>query len=178
VLAVACALFITACVVGMTPDQPSLRAVLESRGYARTPLLRMNSGYLSARVRVNGKWLNLILDTGSPKTCLDQERTNHLGLTWRSITKLGRTEGKEGREAKIGNAPSSVAAINSFELGPTHLDVKRVYDHDVTNANRILAHWGDLPIDGLIGADMLEHTHAIIDYDNFNLFVTTTTSGR
>jgi len=131
----------------------------------------MNSGYLSAKAKVNGKWLNLILDTGAMNTCLDPIRTKHLGLAWRKH----RNEGHRKASAKPASSDlsdtRSCASINSFELGASRLGINEVWDDDLSRFNRLLEQWGDLPIDGLIGADLLEQSQAIINYKDCDLSI-------
>jgi hypothetical protein len=129
----------------------------------------MNSGYLSARAKVNGKWLNLIIDTGSSATCLDPIRTRHLGLEWQ---KSG--DSRRGERAITAATPGdgrAVTSISSFELGTNRIGIRRVWDFDFSGMNRMLEHWGDLPIDGLISADILEQTQATINYRDRQLLI-------
>ena len=61
-----------------------LGRILEINGYRPVKLNRMPAGYLCVTAKIRDLSVSLILDTGSPGTCLDRNRTKHLGLNWRN----------------------------------------------------------------------------------------------
>src|SRR5262249_34331014 len=55
---------------------------LRDLGYTSVPIDRLRAGYLTVRAEVAGHALRLVLDTGSPVSALDRERTAALKLNW------------------------------------------------------------------------------------------------
>jgi hypothetical protein len=138
--------------------------MLESRGYVRIGLLPMNSGCPSVGAKINGHRLNLILDTGAGYTHLDRTRTAHIGLAWQ--------ERGTGPGRPVPKNHLSFTTVHSFVIGSVNIDTPKVYSYDASAVNRQLELHSDLPIDGLLGGDILDRHSAIIDYKNRDLFIT------
>lgn len=158
-----------------------LRDHLESQGYTCIPLSRLKAGYLVATVRVRAlrprshlenffyapdrvlsdalkpeeATFCLIVDSGSPDTYFDLDRTKSLQILW---------------------IPTSVTAhdycrVEWVRLGPIDSGEVGIYSDDLSATNSILADYGDPPVDGLLGGDLLNLSSAVIDYANARLFV-------
>lgn len=141
-----------------------LDKVLEGRGYVGIPLDRLKAGYLGIEVRIDGKKVYLMLDTGAPVTHLDLERTKHLQLKWKS---WGNEEGK-GRPATAGS--TSYCEITKLEIGGREIGRLIVGGHDTSEINKVLKLYLDPSIDGELGSDVLAKLNAIIDYSTFKLY--------
>lgn len=158
-----------------------LRDHLESQGYTCIPLSRLKAGYLVATVRVRAlrprshlesyfyapdrvlsdalkpeeATFCLLVDSGSPNSYFDLDRTKSLQILW---------------------IPTSIAAydycrVEWIRLGPIDSGEIGVYSDDLSDTNSVLADYGDPPVDGLLGGDILNLSSAVIDYENAHLFV-------
>jgi hypothetical protein len=104
----------------------------------------------------------LLLDTGAPNTHVDPARTKSLDLPWRYLDEAVFGPGW----GKIGYAELAGMKIGAVEIRPFHVRTK-----DETQLNALLVTYGDAPIDGILGADVLEPHAAVIDYPSRTLFL-------
>jgi hypothetical protein len=142
----------------------SWRIALEREGYTRVHLRKTNAGYLTVGAKISNRDVNFLLDTGAPNTYLDQRRSRQLGLKWESA------EGASGNSAA--GDPSQTSLVESIEIGSFRISRIRVGAHDLTaNNQRIGGFYGDAPLDGVLGADVLDPAWAIVDYRSRDLYL-------
>ena len=67
---------------GSDQEHSILRAMLELDGYRHVKIDRTPWGYLRVDFSIGAKLVSLLIDTGSPATCLDRNRTRDLNLKW------------------------------------------------------------------------------------------------
>ena len=140
----------------------SLAETLERKGYIAIELEKMRTGYFGVRVKVGDKKFLMLLDTGAPNTHADPERTKALDLPWRHLDEAVFGPGW----GKMGYAELAGMKIGGIDVRPFSVRTK-----DETQFNVLLAAYGDLPIDGILGADVLEPHGAVIDYPSRTLFL-------
>jgi hypothetical protein len=143
----------------------SLARFLTARKFVPLPLTRTPTGHLAlAQARVNGRDATLWLDTGAGRTILDRKFARRLGL---SLT----PDACRGSGAGGGGLAVLTTTVSQLTLaGFTELDFRcLVMDLDHVNAG--LKQRGLAPIDGIIGADLLEGREAVIDYQTSVLYL-------
>ena len=88
-----------------------------------------------------------MLDTGAPNTHLDRERAEKLGLKWKAYSPLldQIAPGGKGRHF----------LIDAIELETYTTPKLWIYDHAMNELNPLLEQYGDPPIDGVLGGDVL-----------------------
>jgi hypothetical protein len=146
-----------------TPTVPA-REALERQGYTRVRIERSISGYLMIKAKINDKALNLVLDTGTTSTRLDEVRTRSLGLQWQDDP----SDAQKAESTKL----TAHAVVRSIELGPFRSEALRVGQYDFSITNQVLAkHYSDPPLDGALGGDLLERHSAILDYRTLDLYL-------
>jgi predicted aspartyl protease len=141
-----------------------LEKVYKEFDYERVKLNRTHVGYLCVRVSVQGKELDLILDTGSPNTCLDREIVSSLKLFWKSVPKsylIGPSDFDS----------SAVSQVEHMQIGTFVANNVRLGAYKASVSNEWLSSFGDPPIAGLLGADVLSRYSAIIDYESSSLYL-------
>jgi hypothetical protein len=144
--------------------QPESPPVTPGRpGYLRIKLQNTLAGYLTLKARIGGKELTLMLDTGAPNTHLDRERAEKLGLKWKDHAPLPGQIAPGERTRRFVVEPIELETYTSPKL--------RIYDHAMTDLNPLLEQYGDPPIDGVLGGDVLGPGRAIIDYENQQLWL-------
>src|SRR5262245_29874396 len=125
---------------------------LRTRGYIAIPLRRFHSGYLGVDVKIEGNTFLFLLDTGSPVTHVDPNRTGRLNAKWEAT---GAAKWKTQKTAYL--SPMTIGEV------PVGASVP-VGAFDLTPINEILKVWGDPEADGLLGGDLLRAFRAVIDY--------------
>ena len=142
----------------------SSRAALEREGFVRVKLNRMASGHLRLAARFDRKEISLVLDTGSSRTEFDSERLATLGLGLPTLVPRGDTN----------EFTDSVASgfVGYLELGSIQTRELQIGICDLRERNRILLeHYGEPPVDGILGADVLEPHMAVIDYKVYEVYL-------
>lgn len=122
--------------------------------YESLPLIRSSQNHLLVRAEVNGKPALLGVDTGAPVSAIALNRREHFGLA--PIT--GKSELPS--RLSINGAFNSVAVARNFRLGALNL----------VDEPLVLVDLGGLrhsskrdEIDGILGADILFPTKALLD---------------
>jgi len=135
-----------------------LARLLEARGFAALRLVKMATGHRAlAKSRVNGHAARLWLDTGAGQTVLDLKLARALGLPL--TPRAGHGAGAGGGGLKVMATVVSRLRLDGF----TEIDF-RCLAMDLDHVNAGLKQRRMKPIDGIIGADFLEHREALIDY--------------
>jgi hypothetical protein len=132
-------------------------------GYVRIKLQKTLSGYLTAKARIGGKELTLMLDTGAPNTHLDRERAEKLGLKWKEYSPVLEKIVPVGKGRRY--------LIDTIALETYTSPKIWIYDHAMGELNPLLEKYGDPPIDGVLGGDILGPGRAIINYETHELFL-------
>jgi hypothetical protein len=132
-------------------------------GYVRIKLQKTLAGYLTLKARIGGKELTLMLDTGAPNTHLDRERAEKLGLKWKAYSPLLDKVAPGGKGRQF--------LVDAIELEKYTSPKLWIYDHAMNELNPLLEQYGDPPIDGVLGGDILGPGRAIINYETHELFL-------
>lgn len=134
-----------------------LHDLLVARAYRPIPLTRTKVGHFSLQGRIDDRTVVFLLDTGASNTVIDRRTAAALGLEPRFVDNLGGGLGAAG--ARTDAATVKNVTLEGFR---THLD--SVFVMDLETVNRALADNGSEPVDGVVGADVLLRSRAIIDY--------------
>jgi hypothetical protein len=149
---------------GQTSDsRPALRSILEREGYTRVLVNRLGSGYLTVAARFDGMELSLILDTGAPRTRLDWKRLQRR----REISHKPPEDEKSESIVMSGSVPPGSLEFTGFRTRELHIGNSDLGEVNARNAQE----HGDPPVDGLLGADVLEAHLAVIDYWHRELYL-------
>jgi hypothetical protein len=121
--------------------------------------LEQQGFHLQVKVRLNGKWSNMLIDTGASQTVFDHSRilsfVGNRTLEERSILSTG---------LGTNTMKSHVVLIHQMDLGQI-----RILDYpsvvlDLSHVNTSYERMKIKPIDGVLGSDILKMFHAVIDY--------------
>jgi len=141
-----------------------LKDYLTKRDYHSIKLKKTKTNHFEFKAKINGVKGSFILDTGASNTCVDFNLADHFKLAVKdSETKAagaGATEmlTKQALDVKI--------QIGKWRYHNLHLVLL-----DLTHVNTALVDHNATPIEGIIGADILKHGKAIIDYDKKYLYL-------
>jgi len=113
-------------------------------------------------VRANRKVMRFLLDTGVTQSVLDTAAAKYLDVAV--------SAGSTNVSSLAGNVKARTATVAEVEVGGLGLRAVSVHVFDL-NRQRALADPRHKPVDGLLGADLLDRLRAVVDYRNQALFV-------
>lgn len=138
-------------------EQGKLEAALSRAGLVSAKLQRNSLLAMTCTARLNGKPLEMLVDTGAPWSCVDLEQAEMLGMkplpSPRRITGAGST----------GTRGIRVAIMDAFSLGdvtlkPVHFALIDLKDWGLGETDKPLS-----DAKGILGAAELRSTEALID---------------
>ncbi|HET9417826.1 MAG TPA: aspartyl protease family protein [Chthoniobacterales bacterium] len=120
------------------------------------PLVRSRQGHLIVEAFINGKPALLGVDSGAPLSAIAENRRQYFGLTGVSGSRLPA-------RLQINGAFNSVAIVRRFRLGALSLLDHPVVVIDLDGSSRSARVLHEQEIDGIVGADILFPTQAVLD---------------
>lgn len=145
----------------------ALAAALTPAGYTAVPMKRHGDAHLTVDVRINGVAGSFILDTGAGRTVIDRAAQSRFD-EGRDVVAGGRATGAGGTGMAISALPG-----NRLRIGDYRDDAFTVHLLALDHVNAAFSQRGETPVDGVIGADILERGGAVIDYPNLRLYLRT-----
>ncbi len=121
------------------------------------PLERSKQNHLLLRAHINGKAALLGIDSGAPVSAIAINRVNYFGLT--NVVEASELP----RRLRINGAFNRVAIAKSLELGALNLIDEPMVAVDLGGSSRAAKLMNEQAIDGIIGADILLPTEAVLD---------------
>lgn len=142
----------------------NLRNLLESKGFHRIPLKKLNTGHYKLIVKINNKKGDFILDTGASTSCIGLNNIEYFQLL---------SEDSEIKAAGAGaiNMMTKISRKNSFSVGSWHLNEVDFVLFDLSHVNEALQQTNEAPVHGILGADFLKRTRSVIDYGRNCLYI-------
>lgn len=136
----------------------SLKKFLKKQKYTRVPLVLTATNHFELVASLNGTSGRFILDTGASNTCVGLDKIEYFNLT-----------SKESKIKAAGagatNMETLISTKNRIKIGDWKRKKLKVVLFDLVHVNEALTTHKALPVDGIIGADILKKAKAIIDYD-------------
>ncbi|WP_019670671.1 retropepsin-like aspartic protease [Eudoraea adriatica] len=141
-----------------------LKKLLKNKGYAKIPLVLGDTNHLEVTARINGVSGRFILDTGASNTCVGVDKAGYFKLV---------SKDSEIKAAGAGatDMDTLVSVKNKIEMGGWKKAKQQIVVFDLVHVNEALKAHKSLPVDGIIGADILIKCKAVIDYASRNLFL-------
>src|SRR5881275_2541745 len=121
------------------------------------PLELSRQNHLIVRAFINGKLALLGVDTGAPVSAIAVSRHRHYGLD--SISSTSKLPPK----LMINGAMNTVGIAKSLRIGALNLIDEPMVAIDLGPKSRIARFRGEEEIDGILGADILFPTRAVLD---------------
>lgn len=142
---------------------PSARArvpaVTEPRAlqFQVLPLERSRQNHLLLRAQINGKPALLGVDSGAPISAIAISRIRHFGMV------PIRSNSEIPTRLRINGAYNQVTLARSLRLGALNLIDEPMVALDLASSTRAAKLMEEEPIDGILGADILFPTQAVLD---------------
>jgi hypothetical protein len=136
----------------------TLKKFLQTKGYSKTKLDLTATNHFEIQAKINGIVGRFIVDTGASNTCVGFDKIEYFKLT-----------SKESKIKAAGagatNMKTLISTKNSLEIDTWNHPKLKIVLFDLVHVNEALVAHNALPVDGIIGADVLKKGKAIIDYD-------------
>ncbi len=142
----------------------SLKKFLKSKKYIQIPLVLTETNHFEIAAQINGVSGRFILDTGASNTCVGMDKIDYFKML---------SEASEIKAAGAGatEMETLVSSKNKIQIGDWNKKKQKVVLFDLVHVNQALTSHNALPVDGIIGADILKKGKAVIDYDKKCLYL-------
>jgi len=136
----------------------SLNKFLSKKKYTKIPLVLTETNHFEITAKINGITGRFILDTGASNTCVGFDKIEFFALTSKE-SKI-KAAGAGGT-----NMDTLISTKNKIKIGDWKKNKLKIVLFDLVHVNEALTTHKALPVDGILGADILKKARAIIDYD-------------
>ncbi|MDC0116761.1 retroviral-like aspartic protease family protein [Flavobacteriaceae bacterium] len=136
---------------------------LKSVGYISVTLKLLKTNHYLLKACINGVEGKFILDSGASSSCMC--------LSLESKFKIDSKKNKIKASSATSNMEDTrLSKNNTIELGKWRSTINLV-SIDMTHINRVLSEKETESVDGIIGADVLKKSKAVIDYESNKLYL-------
>jgi hypothetical protein len=137
----------------------ALSELLSRHGFRRFMMSRSPVGHLKLAGQVDGRPIDIVLDTGASKTFVELSYCRSEGI---AVTDTGQP-GQGGNVFMLGDVQLSLDGLR--------VDSDGIFALDMSSTNQRLTMKGIDPIRAVIGQDVLRYHQAVIDYSTLALFL-------
>ena len=141
----------------------TLNKFLKSEGYSSVKLIFLETKHYLVEAKVNGVSGRFILDTGASNSCICTSLEDKFKVISEDSKEKASSANSEMTHTKI--SKSNVIQIGKWE------DKINLITFDMNHINNALSQKKVPPIDGIIGADILKKSKAILDYKSNKLYL-------
>jgi hypothetical protein len=136
----------------------SLEKFLLEKNYIRVKLHLTKTNHFEIKATINGHKGLFILDTGASSSCVGFEAIETFKLL---------VEDSEIKAAGAGavDMDTKISIKNKVKIGKWRINKTPLILFNLSHVNTALTNHKSKPVDGIIGADILNKGKAIIDYD-------------
>ena len=142
----------------------TLKKFLKKKNYVYLPLILTATDHFEINAKINSIKGRFILDTGASNTCVGMDRIEHFNL-------VSQESKIKAAGAGATNMETLISKKNVIDLHSWQLKKLKIVLFDLKHVNEALIAHNAEPVDGIIGADILKKSKAIIDYDNQYLYL-------
>ena len=142
----------------------SLKDFLINKGYSKIKLKLTKTSHFEIKAAINGVKGRFILDTGASTSCVGFEAIERFQLKVKDSEIKAVGAGASGMQTKISKS-------NDLKIGNWKKNRTALILFNLTHINEGLQHHNTMPVDGIIGADILKKGKAIIDYEKKYLYL-------
>lgn len=137
---------------------------MKHKSYISIPLVFTETNHFEISAKINGISGRFILDTGASNTCVGMDKIDFFKMV---------SEVSEIKAAGAGatEMETLISSKNKIQIGEWKKNKQKIVLFDLVHVNHALTSHNSLPVDGIIGADVLKKGKAVIDYDKKLLFL-------
>ena len=141
----------------------TLNKFLKDTGYIRVKLDFLKTKHYSLEVKINGIKGKFILDTGASNSCICTTLESNFNIISKETTEKASSATSEISNTKI-------SKNNTIQIGKWENKINLVI-FDMSHINYALNDKKINSVSGIIGADILKKSKAILDYNLNNLYL-------
>src|SRR5580704_852448 len=137
----------------------AIAELLSRHGFRRFTMCRTEVGHLKLAGHLDGRPIDIVLDTGASKTFVELTYCRSEGI---AVSDTGQP-GHGGNVYTLGDVRLTLEGLPILSDG--------IFALDMTSTNQRLIARGIDPIRAVIGQDVLRHHQAVIDYATLALYL-------
>lgn len=141
----------------------TLNKFLKEYGYLAVKLQFLKTKHYSLEVKINGKSGRFILDTGASNSCI----CISLEKKFKVISKDSKVKASSANSEMTN---TKISKNNSIQIGKWESKLNLI-TFNMNHINKALGEKQIDNVDGIIGADILKKSKAIIDYKSNKLYL-------
>lgn len=141
-----------------------LEKELVNAGFTKIQLEKETSNHLVLYATVNGANSRFILDTGATNSVIDENQKERLLINSSLSDMVAAGAGGS-------NIPTEMGENIQLEIDDLIFDDNEYILMNLDNINDALINYGGSRVDGIIGADILIKSKAIIDYSELTMYL-------
>ena len=141
----------------------TLNKFLKESGYISVKLNFLKTKHYSLEADINGINGRFILDTGASNSCICSSLENKFNIISKETIEKASSATSEINNTKI-------SKNNTIQIGKWENKINLI-TFDMSHINHALNEKKIKPIDGILGADLLKKTKAILDYKSNKLYL-------
>lgn len=142
----------------------SLKKFLKSKNYLTIPLVLTETNHFEIAAKINGVSGRFILDTGASNTCVGMDKIDFFKM-------ISEVSDIKAAGAGATEMETLVSSKNKIQIGEWKKSKQKIVLFDLVHVNEALTSHNSLPVDGIIGGDVLKKGKAVIDYDKKSLYL-------
>ena len=141
----------------------TLNKFLKTSGYCSVKLIFLETKHYLIEAKVNGIDGTFILDTGASNSCICTSLEDKFKVSSKESKEKASSANSEMTNTKI--SKSNIIQIGKWE------DKINLISFDMNHINNALSQKKVPPINGIVGADILKKSKAILDYKSNKLYL-------
>ena len=141
----------------------TLNKFLKSEGYSSVKLIFLETKHFLIEAKINGAKGRFILDTGASNSCICTSLENKFKVISKESKEKASGANSEMTHTKISKS-------NTIQIGKWENKMNLI-TFDMSHINNALSQKKVPTIDGILGADILKKSKAILDYKSNKLYL-------
>ena len=141
----------------------TLNKFLKTSGYISVKLIFLKTKHYLIEARINGINGRFILDTGASSSCICTSLEDKFKVISKENKEKASSATSQMKHTKISRS-------NAIQIGKWNSKTSLI-TFDMSHINTALSEKKINPIDGIIGADILKKSKAVLDYKTNKLYL-------
>lgn len=142
----------------------TVQEFLLDKGYTKVKLKLTKTNHFEIKAIINGVKGRFILDTGASNSCVGFDAIETFNL-------IAKDSEVKAAGAGAVDMHTQISKKNNIKIGKWKKDKVALILFNLSHVNEALANHDAQPVDGIIGADILKKSKAIIDYEKKYLYL-------